>query len=838
MLHAFYHRFILDAPVAVIVVLVALLLCVSAGLPNFRLDASADSLLLEGDQDLKLFREVNERYGSRPFLFVTFAPNAPLLSDESLEVIRQLRADFVELPGVESVISLLDVPLMEQIPGGLGDIAENIRTLDDPGVDREKARAELLASPIYRELIISLDGRSTALQINLEESPRFVALARERARLRETGDAVAQARLRAVEVEYQALNRASDKLNSTNIERIRVLMEAQRGHGELHLGGVPMVVHDMIAYIQKDLIVFGAGVFLFLVVMLKMIFRKWHWILLPLASCIYAGAFMLGLLGLLDWKVTVISSNFLSLMLIITMSMNIHLIVRYRQLRHDYPDYEQRRLVSETVAKMVWPCLYTALTTIVAFCSLVFSGIKPVIDFGWMMTAGLCVSFLVTFFLFPCLLVRMPRTEEATISPEGYGEEAGSKLPREQRGERYRVTAVLADLAAHHGRKVLVVSGLLAVASVWGISQLEVENSFINYFSEDTEIYRGLSAIDRALGGTTPLDVVLNFPERENASSQEGSVEQQEMEDIFAAFEELEEEKHEKAWLTEERINDIKRVHDYLDSLPAIGKVLSLASVVRVGEAINGSEFDDFQLAVLSRRIPPLLKTAVFDPYLSEDAGQARISVRVLDSLPNLRRKELIERIQGDIERLGFPPERFQISGLLVLYNNMLQSLFQSQIQTLGVVMAGIALMLLALFRSVTLAVVGIIPNVLAAGVILGLMGIARIPLDMMTITIAAITIGIAVDNSIHYIYRFREEFPRFRDYRKTMRYCHANIGRAVFYTAITIIVGFSILVFSNFVPTVYFGLLTALAMSIALFAVLTLLPKLILLTRPFGKEQ
>jgi hypothetical protein len=177
----------------------------------------------------------------------------------------------------------------------------------------------------------------------------------------------------------------------------------------------------------------------------------------------------------------------------------------------------------------------------------------------------------------------------------------------------------------------------------------------------------------------------------------------------------------------------------------------------------------------------------------------------------------------------------FELTGLMVLYNNMLQSLFRSQIMTLGVVMSGIALMLCVLFRSVTLAIIGIIPNILAAAIILGLMGLFNIPLDMMTITIAAITIGIAVDNSIHYIYRFREEFPRRnKNYIETMHYCHANIGKAVFYTAITIIIGFSILVFSNFIPTIYFGVLTALAMLIALLAALTLLPRLILSVRPF----
>ena len=301
---------------------------------------------------------------------------------------------------------------------------------------------------------------------------------------------------------------------------------------------------------------------------------------------------------------------------------------------------------------------------------------------------------------------------------------------------------------------------------------------------------------------------------------------------LFSAFEE----EQEKVWFTPERIEKVKEIHDYLESLPAIGKVLSLASIIRVGEQINEGEFDAFELAIVSKRMPIELRESMIKPYLSEENNEVRISVRILDSLKDLRRKELLEKIKNDLtKKIGIDEDKIKITGILVLYNNMLQSLFKSQILTLGVVMIGIGFMLVVLFRSLQLAIIGIIPNLFAAAIILGLMGLLKIPLDMMTITIAAITIGIAVDNSIHYIYRFREEFPKTKNYISTMHYCHANIGKAVFYTASTIIIGFSILVLSNFIPTIYFGLLTAFAMFIALFAALTLLPKLILIFRPFG---
>lgn len=786
---------------------------------NFKLDASADSLLLDDDKDLKLFRELAKRYEAREFLFVTFNPEAGLFTQQSIDTIQQLRNELLELELVESIISMIDVPLVRQTEGSLTEVAENVKTIEEGNVDLEKARQELTTSPIYKELIISEDGKTTALQVNLIDDPDFRKLQTRRNDLlykkKVEGLSVDEKQELAVILEsYGALKENNDRLNNENISAIRNIIKKYQDYGTVYLGGVPMIADDMITFIKNDLIVFGVGVFLFLVGMLTIIFRQIRWVMLPLISCFYAGLLMIGLLGLVGWHVTVISSNFISLMLIITMSMNIHLIVRYRQLRNDFPDLTQYELVSRTTRKMVWPCLYTALTTIMAFSSLVVSGIKPVIDFGWMMTIGLIVTFLTSFILFPSLLMLLQRGSE-TMSPR----------------DEFQFTPKLAKLTERFGNGVLLITLILAVISFYGISKLEVENSFINYFSEDTEIYKGLRLIDEELGGTTPLNILLTLeePESDFVPAESGD----ELDDLFGSFEE---EDKADSWFTPDRIDRIKEVHDYLESIPAIGKVLSLASIIRVGEQINEGPFDAFELAIVSKRMPEELRDAMIIPYVDEERNEARISIRILDSLKDLRRKELLENIETQIkQRFGYSDDEVVISGVMVLYNNMLQSLFKSQILTLGVVMAGIAIMLMVLFRSVVLAIIGIIPNILAASIILGLMGLLRIPLDMMTITISAITIGIAVDNSIHYIYRFREEFPKTNDYLKTMHYCHANIGKAVFYTAITIIVGFSILVLSNFIPSIYFGLLTALAMFIALFAALTLLPKLILIAKPFS---
>jgi predicted RND superfamily exporter protein len=750
---------------------------------------------------------------------VTFTPDEDLFSQSSLDRITSLRDEFRTLEPVESVISMVDVPLVKQIDGSLSDIADNVRTIEGGGVDIAKAKQELLNSPIYKELIISADGRTTAIQVNLKDKPEFLKLQRERTQLlikhtAEGLDENEQLRLEQVLAEYTAQKNVIDKINHDNIVDVREILDKYKQYGDLHMGGVTMITDDMITYIKNDLIVFGVGVFLFLVGMLSIIFRKLRWVLLPLLSCFYAGLLMIGLLSLVGWNVTVISSNFISLMLIITMSMNVHLIVRYRQLLNDFPDHTQRELVLTMASKMVWPCLYTALTTIMAFSSLVVSGIKPIIDFGWMMTIGLSVTFITSFILFPSILAMLPKSTEKISSKD-----------------EFQFTSKLASMTERHGNKILLLTVILAGVSTYGITRLEVENSFINYFSENTEIYQGLRLIDKEMGGTTPMDILLNL---EKITDQEEGSDDEEFSDLDALFGGFED-TQDDIWFTPERIDTIKQVHDHLETFPAIGKVLSLATIIRVGEEINGSEFDAFELAIVSKNMPDEIKTSMIDPYVSEDKNEARISIRILDSLKDLRRKELLEKIKMDlVEKIGLDEDKVQITGILVLYNNMLQSLFKSQILTLGVVMAGIALMLVILFRSIPLAIIGIIPNILAAAIILGLMGLLRIPLDMMTITIAAITIGIAVDNSIHYIYRFREELPKTGDYIKTMHYCHANIGKAVFYTAITIIIGFSILVLSNFIPTIYFGLLTALAMFIALFAALTLLPKLILLWKPF----
>ena len=817
----FYRRWVIDRPWPIIVLLALSIGYFGWNAKEFRLDASADSLLLEDDKDLKVFRELSERYQSSGFLVVALTPRDTLFSRTTLDGVDQLAQELAEIDGIDSVNSLLDVPLLAQGEGSLTELASGYRTLRDTDVDLRKAREELVGSPIFSKLVISADGAVTALRLNVRPAPEFEKLQSERRRLSmaiREGDSstVTAVRFRQVSTAYQQVKDQTDRANHEMILNIRKTLEAHQALGRLMLGGVTMIADDMITFIKSDLVNFGAGVLVFLIVMLAVIFRSIRWVFLPLASCVYAGITMIGLLGVAGWQVTVISSNFISLMLILTMSMTVHLIVRYRQFASDHHDWSHRECLSATMAKMVWPCLYTALTTILAFGSLVLSSIKPVIDFGWMMSLGLVVTFLTSFLFFPAIasVLGTPRR------------------PGPQAAPGTRMTGWLSRISAERGAWVISISLVAAALGGVGISRLEVENSFINYFGKDTEIYQGLELIDRKLGGTTPLDVLIKFESQNDLSDTAEASGDSELDLLLGTVSEGDPVDY---WFTPEKIKTVSDAHDFLASRYGVGQVLSLASLIRVGESVTRESFDSFQLAVLYKRMPEDLKQALLTPYVSIDTNEVRLTARVKDSLPDLRRADLLREISAGLEQeLGLSPERVQISGLVVLYNNMLQSLFESQILSLGVVMLGIAAMLLVLFRSLKLAIIGIVPNLLAAAVILGVMGWTKIPLDMMTITIASITLGIAVDNSIHYLYRFRSELPRLQDYVSTLHYCHANIGRAIFYTAITIIVGFSILVLSNFLPTIFFGLLTALGMAIALLASLTLLPRLILITRPF----
>ncbi len=790
----FYQNFILKNPKFIFALLIIALISFGYHSKNFRLDASSDTLLIDGDPDLKYLQEVNQRYGSKEFLILTYTPNEGMITDTSMNNLLSLKYKIQSLEWVDSVVTLLDIPLLNNSEAPLQERLENFKTLKDEDVNKDRGFKEIISSPVFRNFVISEDGKTSGIIVYLKKNKPL--------------DDIKNKSKEEIEIYKDQIK----KQNHKNIIEIRDVIKSYENIGKIHLGGIPMIADDMMTFIKSDIVVFGLGVLLFIIATLWYIFRKLIWVLVPISSCFFSVIIMTGLLGLLGWKVTVISSNFIALMLILTMAMNIHISTRFLQLKEIFPNKNILDLLILTTEKMFWPILYTVMTTIIAFLSLIFSEIKPIIDFGWMMTMGLVISFCITFTLLPTLINFVPKKNVSFI-----------------KYEKSRITSLLSKLSQDYQKSIFVLTGIVILFSIIGISRLEVENSFINYFSKKTEIYKGMKLIDEKLGGTTPLEVILKFPKNKTETS----------DDEFEDWEnEDNEEDEKKYWFTKDKIDKIESVHNYLDSLPEIGKVLSFSSIIDVATLLNNNKpLGTLEMGVLYSKIPESIRTEIVDPYISIKDNEARINLRIIDSKKDLRRNDLINKINDDLQKkLGLEKKEFKLAGVLILFNNLLQSLFKSQILTLGFVMIGIFMMFLILFKNIKLSLIGVVPNFIAAFFILGIIGLLGIPLDMMTITIAAITIGIAVDNSIHYIYRFKEEYNNLNNYKETIKVCHSTVGKAILNTSITIVFGFSILILSNFIPTIYFGIFTGIAMLLAMISVLTLLPSLILLIKPFEK--
>jgi len=742
----------------------------------------------------------------------------------------RLRDKLKTLRRVESVITILDVPLIDSPPVTLSDIQKKTLTLESPETNQQLAKQELLTSPLYKNMLISADGEMTAIQVNFKRDQNYHQLLTLRNDLREKQlenglTAEEKDQLKTVSQQFDYYKTSLQQQESEDIAQVRQMMDQHREFASLFLGGIPMITSDSIDFIRHDLITFGLGVLVFLLVLLAIIFQQPRWIFLPMLSCGLAGLFMIGFLGWVDWPVTVVSANFISLMLIITLSLMVHLIVRYQELQALHPATGHHELIRQMIISKVQPGFYTAATTIVAFTSLIISGIRPVIDFGWMMTIGISMSFVIAFTLFPAMLALLPATQ-----------------PVVKRDITGAITKYFASLIQRFSKTILLIFLLLAVLSIIGLTRLSVENRFIDYYKESTEIYQGMSLIDNKLGGTTPLDVIIDAPAEFFLDKQAAEEDSDPLFDELALELELDEDTGitgSSYWFNNSMLAEINTIHDYLDGLPESGKVLSIASSLQLLRSLDESMVtDDFFLSILYKRLPEDIKQSLFYPYMSKDGNQLRFSLRVYESDPSLKREVLLKKIRQHLtEELGLNDEQVHLTGMLVLYNNLLQSLFKSQILTIGFVFVAILLMFSIAFRNIKMAMLAIIPNIMAASMVLGLMGWLHIPLDIMTITIAAICIGIAVDDTIHYVHRFTEEFSKDGDYWASVRRSHNSIGRAMYYTTITITLGFSILALSNFIPSIYFGLLTGFSMLMALLADLTLLPLLIVWLKPLGGQ-
>ena len=780
---------------------------------KFQLDASADTLLIENDPDLNYLRSVNERYASEDFFIVTYSPKQTLNKD-NIKEFKKFVDEINNFKWVSKTISAFNSPLFESSDKPLIEKIKDIEYITSKDVDFNRALTELKNSPVYKKLIINDEASVFGIVIYIKDNLDYLSALKinknfldKKQKNQLTAEDKIQFEKHSIYLEKLKKQR-NQEYKDYNAE-IRSHIYKYKSQADINLSGLPMIIEDLINYVKNDIAIFGSGVFIFMLITLWIIFKDIKWVIFPLLCCLISIVLMIGALGYLNWKVTVISSNFISIMLVLTMEINIHYIQRYKQFQSIYPKKNETELTQLTANGIFQSILYGVFITIIGFLSFIFCDIRPVIDFGYMMCVGLIISMFVTMILLPLLIIQFK-----------------PRITKEHKTKNSKFFKNLAEFAINKKLLIIISSTLILLASFYGSSKITVENSFINYFNKETEIYKGMKLIDEKLGGTTPLEIIVKF--KETSSKKDAN------DDFFETS--SSDEFKDSYWFTNFRTNTIKNVHQYLESLPEIGKVLSFYSVIQMGEKINNDKkLESLEMAILYSKLPENIKKNIVSPYISIENNEARFSVRVIDSNSNLNRKELLNKIQKHLEEnLKLSKDDFKITGVFVLFNNQLQSLYKSQIQTLSFSYFGILLALFILFRSWILSLIASAPDMVASMLILGSLGFLKIPLDMMTITIATIVMGIGTRAGIYYINRFKSEFLIHKDYKKTIRVCHETVGKSIVIAALTIIFGFSILVLSNFNPTINFGILIGIAIFAALILSLTIMPLLLLITKPF----
>jgi predicted RND superfamily exporter protein len=815
-----YSIFVIKNPLIILSAVLLVILIASQGISNFKLDASSDALVLEGDESLKTYRENEKEFGDSSFLIVTFKPEFELFSSQSLNQLSQIEESLSKLDGVDSVLSLLDAPIFFQPKVGLTEVADNLKDLTTEGIDLSKAKQEIINNPIYRDLIISKDGSTTAMQIVLRGNDEYDLLISNRYRIIETlkskepitneSKTILQNDLDSINKRISELNNNESNFNSSLVSEIRSILDGHRNNATLYLGGPAMITSDMMEYIRSDLVVFGIAVASVFAVMLFLFFGNIWFVILPISNAFLTTFVTAGFLGYMDWKISVVSSNFIALLLILTISLTVHVLVKINELQKGSSDNNE--LLIDAVDQMFLPCFFAAITTAVAFLSLLLGDLKPVIEFGKMMAFGISIAFIFTFSFLPSSLSLIKNNKSKDYL------------------SLHKITNRILALSKKYANYIYLTFSVVFCVLIFGTTKLVVENRFIDYFDEETEIYQGMLEIDQNLGGTATLDIIIKEP---SFIALDDLIEDEFFDDSLFDDESSSASGY---WWNVYSLAELEEIHDYLDSLPEIGKVLSVASGIKLARLINdGEDLNDLELALLRSVLPEDIRETLLYSYINKDDSIVRISTRVNESAENLNRNQLLEKINNDlITKFNLSKDRFEITGLAVLYNNMLQSLFQSQIGSLLLVFSVIALMLLLIFKSFKIMIIGLIPNIFVASSVVGTLGLLKIPLDIMTITVAAISVGMAVDNTIHYIYRYKKEIKITNSIEMALQNAHTTTGRAIFYTAATIATGFSILSLSNFFPTQLFGIFTALAMLIAFISSLSLLPNLLVKFKVF----
>ena len=718
------------------------------GISNFRFDASSETLVLDNDESFNAYEEVNEQFGTSDFVIVA-AQSQNLFSQKKLFELQVLKEKIENISEIDSVISILDAPIFMQPKVSLFKSASNDKYLLQDEIDLKLAQEEFASSPIFSELVLSKNGSVTAFQINLI---------------------------------------AQDDYTDT-IREIRKILDNNQDFN-LYLAGPAMIVVDTIDYIKSDVFNFG---FLTLIIfsLLLLLFLRSVWItFVIMANASLVVFFTLSLLGINNWPISIVSSNFIALLLISSIAISVHIVVKLQD------DLAENRSAALAFSQILVPCFYAALTTMVGFASLVLSDIKPVIDFGKMMAVGVSINLLISFIFIPIANAFKPLITNFKTNISQYFINNIS-LPLKSFFEKYSIVGSLA----------------LIPVFIYLSMQLKVENKFIDYFNESTEIYQGMSLIDRELGGTTPIDIVLTLPEEEIIID----------EDDFFFSEDSEVATY---WWREKNMELLKSLKNSIDDVSGVGKVLSIANGAEFAENLNdGFPIGEAGLVFLKNSLLENDQAKqIVDEYLTEDERSTRISLRTVDSMDGLSRNELLNEINAVLSaQLEGTDVSFYVSGLGVLYNNLLQSLFSSQIKTFGVVFGAIFFMLLLLFRSALVAFSIILVPSIAVGLVLSLMSVFSIPLDIMTITIASICIGMSVDYSIHFSWKYLRNKERIADYYDQTI---LSTGRAILITGTTIILGFAVFIFSNFNPTALFGILSAIAICVSMLLSMLTLPR------------
>ena len=823
MLYILYQKVILKYPLTVLILLISSILLFGTYSTKLEIDASAETLLLDDDKDLAFARTIEKRFENDNVLILVYKPKQKLLSKGSLQTLSDITSDLKELPGIKSIDSILNVPLLFSPIREVDDLIHDTRTLKSADINLTLAKQEFLTSPLYKNSLVNKNFTVSSIVIHLHDDTEYLTLLNQRNTLlhKQKVSSLNKEERQALKEASSAFKQHRDEqriIDNENIIQIRALMSKYQNNTTFFLGGVQMISNDIVGFVKSDLLIYGSILILLLILVLGVVFRKPRWIVLPIIICALSVLAITSSLGFFGWEITVISSNFIALQLIITISIVLHLIVRYEELLALYPRASSKRLILFTILTKSTPTFFAIITTIAGFSSLLFSHIHPIINLGWMMSAGISMSLIISFIVFPTVLTLLKKT-----------------VPRQKISSAFSLPAWSTSTVLSDRKSIFIITVLVMLFSVTGASQLIVENSFINYFKKDTNIYKGMKIIDQELGGTTPLDIILTFSDEEISTGLSTVEEEDSFEDEFNSLE-----NEDQYWFTEEKLLIINKVHNYLKELEQIGSVQSFASLLETAKILNhNKELDSVEIAILYQTLPQKYREIILSPYVNIEHNQARFSTRIVDSNEALRRNSLLEKINSDLKHMIDPDvATVKLSNLMVLYNNMLQSLFKSQITTLSLVLLILFLMFLALFRSVKLTLIALVVNIIPIGIIFGFMGWLHIPLDIMTITIAAIAMGIGVDDTIHYIHRFKDEFKKDHTYTKVIQRTNYSIGHAMYYTSLTVIIGFSILVLSNLIPTIYFGLLTMLVMAAALISNLILLPKLLLLIKPLTKDD